>query len=176
MRTVFSLRRSWSQRRIRPDLALIGPNCMGIYHPKIGLRNYTELPTGEAGTVGFIGQSGTHTITFSLAAPQHGNKISKAVSFGNAVVLDASDYLRLSGSRCRNPNHRHVPRRRPRGAPVFLTAARGDQAQAGCHLERRPKSGWPASNLFAYRFTRHFVCNLECYGQAGRGNPSGQFR
>ena len=75
------------------DLALIGPNCMGIYHPKIGLRNYTELPTGEAGSVGFIGQSGTHTITFSLAAPQHGIKISKAVSFGNAVVLDASDYL-----------------------------------------------------------------------------------
>ena len=75
------------------DLALIGPNCMGIYHPKIGLRNYTELPTGEAGNVGFIGQSGTHTITFSLAAPQHGIKISKAVSFGNAVVLDASDYL-----------------------------------------------------------------------------------
>ncbi|MGH7963519.1 MAG: acetate--CoA ligase family protein, partial [Candidatus Binatia bacterium] len=48
-------------------LALIGPNCMGVYHPKIGLRNYTELPTGEAGTAGFIGQSGTHTITFSLA-------------------------------------------------------------------------------------------------------------
>ena len=74
-------------------LALIGPNCMGIYHPRIGLRNYPGLPTGEAGTVGFIGQSGTHTITFSLAAPHHGLKISKAVSFGNAAVLDASDYL-----------------------------------------------------------------------------------
>jgi acyl-CoA synthetase (NDP forming) len=75
------------------DLALIGPNCMGVYNPQIGLRNYTELPTGEAGSVGFIGQSGTHTITFSLAAPQHGIAISKAVSFGNAAVLDASDYL-----------------------------------------------------------------------------------
>jgi acyl-CoA synthetase (NDP forming) len=74
-------------------LALIGPNCMGLYHPRLGLRNYPELPTGEAGTVGFIGQSGTHTITFSLAAPNHGIKISKAVSFGNAAVLDASDYL-----------------------------------------------------------------------------------
>jgi len=74
-------------------LALLGPNCMGIYHPKIGLRNYTELPAGEAGTAGFIGQSGTHTITFGLAAPNHGIKISKAVSFGNAAVLDASDYL-----------------------------------------------------------------------------------
>jgi acetate---CoA ligase (ADP-forming) len=75
------------------NMALIGPNCMGLYHPRIGLRNYTELPAGEAGTVGFIAQSGTHSITFSLAAPHHGIKISKAVSFGNAAVLDASDYL-----------------------------------------------------------------------------------
>ncbi len=74
-------------------LALIGPNCMGLYNPKIGLRNYPDLPAGEPGTVGFIGQSGTHTITFSLAARSHGLKISKAVSFGNAAVLDESDYL-----------------------------------------------------------------------------------
>lgn len=75
------------------NLALIGPNCMGVYNPRLGLRNYVELPADAAGTVGFIGQSGTHTITFSLAAPNHGVKISKAVSFGNAAVLDASDYL-----------------------------------------------------------------------------------
>lgn len=74
-------------------LALIGPNCMGIYHPKIGLRNYPDLPAGESGSIGFIGQSGTHTITFSMAAASHGLRISKAVSFGNAAVLDASDYL-----------------------------------------------------------------------------------
>lgn len=74
-------------------MALIGPNCMGLYHPRLGLRNYAELPAGEAGSVGFIGQSGTHTITFSLAAPNQGIKLSKAVSFGNAAVLDASDYL-----------------------------------------------------------------------------------
>jgi len=74
-------------------MALIGPNCMGLYHPRLGLRNYADLPVGEAGTVGFIGQSGTHTITFSLAAPNYGVKISKAVSFGNAAVLDAGDYL-----------------------------------------------------------------------------------
>ena len=75
------------------NMALLGPNCMGIYHPRIGLRNYTELPAGEAGSVGFIAQSGTHSITFGLAAPCHGVKISKAVSFGNAAVIDASDYL-----------------------------------------------------------------------------------
>src|SRR5215510_40450 len=74
-------------------MALIGPNCMGIYHPKIGLRNYVELPAGEPGSVGFIGQSGTHTVTLGLAAANHGIKISKAVSFGNAAVLDVSDFL-----------------------------------------------------------------------------------
>ncbi len=74
-------------------MALIGPNCMGIYHPKLGLRNYADLPAGEPGSVGFIGQSGTHTVTFGLAAPSHGIKVSKAVSFGNAAVLDVSDYL-----------------------------------------------------------------------------------
>ncbi|HJY81907.1 MAG TPA: acetate--CoA ligase family protein [Candidatus Binatia bacterium] len=74
-------------------MALIGPNCMGIYHPKLGLRNYAELPAGEPGAVGFIGQSGTHTVTFGVAAPNHGIKVSKAVSFGNAAVLDVSDYL-----------------------------------------------------------------------------------
>ena len=74
-------------------MALIGPNCMGLYHPRLGLRNYAELPAGEIGTVGFIGQSGTHTITFSVTAPNHGIKISKAASFGNAAVLDASDFL-----------------------------------------------------------------------------------
>ena len=74
-------------------MALIGPNCMGLYHPRLGLRNYAELPAGEPGTVGFVGQSGTHAITFSLTAPNHGVKISKAVSFGNAAVLDASDFL-----------------------------------------------------------------------------------
>jgi acyl-CoA synthetase (NDP forming) len=87
------LERTLAETARAAGLALIGPNCMGLYHPKIGLRNYAELPTGEPGSVGFIGQSGTHAVTFGLAAPNHGIKISKAVSFGNAAVLDASDYL-----------------------------------------------------------------------------------
>jgi acyl-CoA synthetase (NDP forming) len=87
------LERTMADTARAAGMALIGPNCMGLYHPKIGLRNYAELPVGEAGSVGFIGQSGTHSVTFGLAAPNHGIKVSKAVSFGNAAVLDASDYL-----------------------------------------------------------------------------------
>ncbi|MFB3052858.1 MAG: CoA-binding protein [Dehalococcoidia bacterium] len=74
-------------------LLLIGPNCMGIYNRRLGLRHSWEQPAGDAGNVGFISQSGTHCINFSLVGDRHGIRCSKTVSFGNAVVLDAADYL-----------------------------------------------------------------------------------
>lgn len=74
-------------------IALIGPNCMGVYHPKLGIRNHIEQPAGEAGNVGFLSQSGTHAINFSLYGSSQGLKISKAISFGNGVVLDSPDLL-----------------------------------------------------------------------------------
>ena len=75
------------------DIALIGPNCMGVYHPKLGIRNHIEQPSGEAGNVAFISQSGTHAINFSLYGASQGLKLSKVISYGNAVVLDSPDYL-----------------------------------------------------------------------------------
>jgi acyl-CoA synthetase (NDP forming) len=75
------------------NIALIGPNCMGVYHPRFGIRNHIEQPAGEAGNVGFISQSGTHAINFSLYGSSQGLKISKVVSYGNGVVLDSPDYL-----------------------------------------------------------------------------------
>jgi acyl-CoA synthetase (NDP forming) len=77
----------------RADLLLVGPNCMGIYNRRLGVRNSWELPAGDAGNVGFISQSGTHCINFSLVGDRHGIHCSKAVSFGNAIILDAADYL-----------------------------------------------------------------------------------
>lgn len=75
------------------DLLLIGPNCMGIYNRRLGVRHSTDQPAGDAGNVAFIGQSGTHTINFSLVGSVHGIRCSKTVSFGNAVLLDAPDYI-----------------------------------------------------------------------------------
>ena len=66
---------------------------MGVYHPKLGIRNHAEQPTGVAGNVGFLSQSGTHAINFSLYGASQGLKISKAISYGNAVVLDSPDLL-----------------------------------------------------------------------------------
>ncbi len=74
-------------------LLLIGPNCMGLYNRRLGVRHSTDQAAGDAGNVGFISQSGTHAINFSLVGAVQGVKCSKTVSFGNAVILDAPDYI-----------------------------------------------------------------------------------
>jgi len=74
-------------------LALIGPNCMGLYNRRLGVRQSAEQGAGEAGDVGFISQSGTHAINFGLVGEQHGVRVSTSVSIGNAIVLDVPDYL-----------------------------------------------------------------------------------
>ena len=77
---------------------LIGPNCMGIYNPRIGLRHSLDQSYGRGGNVGFISQSGTHATFFSLVGPLNGIFISKSVSYGNAAVLDSTDYLEYLGN------------------------------------------------------------------------------
>ncbi|MCH7580152.1 MAG: CoA-binding protein, partial [Chloroflexi bacterium] len=75
------------------SLALIGPNCMGVYNAKLGVRQSGEQLTGEAGPVGFISQSGTHAINFSLTGAAQGVRISTSISIGNVEVLDVPDYV-----------------------------------------------------------------------------------
>ncbi len=74
-------------------LFIIGPNCVGVYNPKIGLRHNPIQTHGEGGPVGFIAQSGTHATMFTVVGARHGIKFSKSVSYGNAAVLDSTDYL-----------------------------------------------------------------------------------
>ena len=87
------LERLLIKRAEETNLHLIGPNCMGIFSPKVGVRQVAEQYAGFAGPVGFISQSGTHAIAFSHEAHLQGVDINKLVSFGNGVVLDSTDYL-----------------------------------------------------------------------------------
>jgi acyl-CoA synthetase (NDP forming) len=79
-------------------LNLIGPNCMGIYNPRLGLRHSPDQACYDGGNVGFISQSGTHATFFTLMAPMHGVRVSKSVSYGNAAVLDSPDFLEYMGA------------------------------------------------------------------------------
>jgi len=91
------LQRTLTEMAEEANFHLIGPNCMGVYNPGVGIRQTAMQRTGFSGTVGFISQSGTHAIAFSEEAYQQGVEINKAVSFGNGVVLDSTDYLAYFG-------------------------------------------------------------------------------
>ncbi len=82
-----------NERARQANFYLIGPNCMGIYNPYVGIRQTMRQRTGFKGPVGFISQSGTHAITFSEEAYLQSLEINKSVSFGNGTVLDSTDYL-----------------------------------------------------------------------------------
>ncbi len=77
------------------EIALVGPNCMGLANPSVGMCNYPEGKVGEPGDVCFISQSGTHTINFCVQAAAHGIRVHKAASIGNVLVLEAADYIDL---------------------------------------------------------------------------------
>jgi len=87
-----------TERAEHANFHLIGPNCMGIFNPKIGLRQSYRQYADSAGPVGFISQSGTLAITFSIAAHLQGVDINQSVSFGNGIVLESTDYLDYFGS------------------------------------------------------------------------------
>jgi acyl-CoA synthetase (NDP forming) len=89
------LERQLKEIALASDIALVGPNCMGLYNPEIGLCNFPDLNVGSAGEVCFISQSGTHSINFSSQASLRGIRVNKAASVGNVLMLEGADYLDL---------------------------------------------------------------------------------
>ncbi len=74
-------------------MVLVGPNCMGLHNPSLGVCFFPGQPVYDGGSVGFASQSGSHANSFSVAAPENGVRISKMISFGNGIVLENADYL-----------------------------------------------------------------------------------
>ncbi len=74
-------------------ILIVGPNCIGVYSPArrlpYGMSNYS----GEAGTIGFVSQSGGLCGMMMDLGMTKGLKFSKAVSFGNGSLLDSVDFL-----------------------------------------------------------------------------------
>ncbi len=80
-------------------IRFVGPNCMGLCCPDIGLntiRPGTKL-RNESGCVAFLGQSGWASQNFIALGYEKGLRFSKVVSVGNQGDLcfeDLLDYLR----------------------------------------------------------------------------------
>lgn len=73
-------------------LLVIGPNGMGPYCPSIHLTAWGAIP-GMSGPLGVIGQSGMMTQRLTEYACSLGVGVEKAVSIGNASILDSTDFL-----------------------------------------------------------------------------------
>lgn len=74
-------------------LRVIGPNCMGFYVPKSRLLTW-EAASAQSGPVALISQSGGNAQDFTNYLTDHYDiHFSKAVSYGNALTLDSTDFL-----------------------------------------------------------------------------------
>ncbi len=74
------------------NIRIIGPNCMGLYYPKLGMAFNTGWPK-EPGNVGLISQSGQIVSEIVNFSALRGVRFSKAISYGNAIDLNECDYL-----------------------------------------------------------------------------------
>ncbi len=79
-------------RARQAGIRLIGPNCMGLYHPGHGISFGYGLPK-ESGPVGMLSQSGGGASSFVLMAGKRGLRFSKVISYGNALDFNECDYL-----------------------------------------------------------------------------------
>lgn len=73
-------------------IRLLGPNCVGIYHPEVGLAYYSDFPQ-ESGSAALICQSGGNSGHIVREAAMRGVRFSKVISFGNACDINESDLL-----------------------------------------------------------------------------------
>ena len=73
-------------------MRLIGPNCMGLYVPGVGLSFNPFSPT-EPGNVFMLSQSGANAGAIVGRLGQRGLRFSKGVSYGNGADLKAHDFM-----------------------------------------------------------------------------------
>jgi len=71
---------------------VLGPNCLGLYNPRIGLAWRINLPL-DPGDVAFISQSGGLANLVILYGYTRGLRFSKVVSFGNACDIGLEELL-----------------------------------------------------------------------------------
>jgi len=76
----------------RLGIRILGPNCMGVYYPRLGLSFNHELPR-ESGPVGGFFQSGGGAAEFVRYAALRGVRFSKIINYGNASDIDEVELL-----------------------------------------------------------------------------------
>ena len=73
-------------------IRIIGPNCMGVHHPKHGLSFRPDVPK-EDGNVAFLSQSGNNAVEVIGHGAARGLRFGKVVNYGNGLDLNETDFL-----------------------------------------------------------------------------------
>lgn len=78
---------------VQHTVALIGPNCLGILNPHIGLNASFETVLPQKGNIAFLSQSGALVSSMIDIATERGLGFSKIISLGNKAVLGEHELL-----------------------------------------------------------------------------------
>lgn len=79
------------------NIRVMGPNCVGFQIPSVRIQMHADTPP-VPGPVAFVSQSGGHARIFLLRGPELGFGFSKVISYGNALLMDATDFLEYLGN------------------------------------------------------------------------------
>ncbi len=78
-------------------IRIIGPNCLGIFHPSAGLDTfflpYDKVPRPQHGNISLISQSGSILGTTLILMEQEGLGVAKAVSYGNRLDVGEAELI-----------------------------------------------------------------------------------
>ena len=87
-RELVEICRRWGMR-------LVGPNCMGVVNtdPEVGLYGTFATITPDAGSVGFLSQSGAVGLAVMSETGRRGIGLSSFVSVGNKADISGNDML-----------------------------------------------------------------------------------
>ncbi|HEY33512.1 MAG TPA: hypothetical protein G4O10_10470 [Dehalococcoidia bacterium] len=76
---------------------IIGPNCMGVYYPKMGMAFQPQF-SRESGSIALASQSGQAAGEIIGRTTQRGAYFNKAISYGNAIDFNEADFLEYFGA------------------------------------------------------------------------------
>ncbi len=83
-------------------IRVIGPNCLGVFHPSAGLDTfflpYDRVPRPRHGNISIISQSGSILGTTLILLEQDGLGVAKAVSYGNRIDVGETELLEYLSS------------------------------------------------------------------------------
>jgi acetyltransferase len=86
------------------DIALIGPNCLGIIRPSAGMNASFAKEAPPNGGIALVSQSGATAVGIMDAAQERGLGFSTVLSIGNKAVMTETDFLSL----CEQDEHTTV--------------------------------------------------------------------